>query len=123
MAVEEGDDEIVFTLRHKVRGAMCFSLDLPSLLLYVLRWALVCFTHLLALRLGVIRAQARCVAAVEGDSARDTFLVGTVAPKGVRDNTENRSLPCNDVHLLELKHDAVSLCVPFEVLRGLGKSP
>jgi len=49
--------------------------------------------------------QARCVAAVEGDS-RDTFLVGTAAPKGVRDSGAD-GRPCNDLHLLELNADAV----------------
>ena len=42
---------------------------------------------------------------VEGDT-RDTFLVGTAAPKGVRASTED-SRPCNDVHLLELNADTV----------------
>lgn len=51
-------------------------------------------------------AQARCLAAVVGDSTRDSFLVGTVSRKGVRDNTANTGLPCNDVQLLQLNADA-----------------
>ena len=60
----------------------------------------------------ILRHQARCMVALEGEKEKDCFLVGTVSLRGVRDIPRGKQtpettpfLPPNDVQLLEFNED------------------
>ena len=52
-----------------------------------------------------IHHKARCVVAVDGDTSRDTFLVGTAVAAGVRERPPYPAAPSNDVQLVQFKPD------------------